>query len=204
MFAMADIVAITAVDGAADGASNGGVVDEAFNGVVDGAAAGPCLCIACTNNDPAVMAESEAVVNDLCRLCPPLGLNYLKHLTAHVKAHKHKQVVLPNVSHHRLRIGGLNQTIYHHNTDELEAWENFYIPDITHMAVLGVLDNFPSLAVGLQLIIMAGEDGGIYAYENEVLHLVAESLEAFFLTTGLTFPGLKIYNYGEIFDPMVL
>ncbi|MGH0145680.1 UNVERIFIED_CONTAM: hypothetical protein FKN15_006050 [Acipenser sinensis] len=69
------------------------------------------------------------------------------------------------------------------------------------MRVIGAIDMFPSLAVGLQLIILAGKDGNIYAYENEVLHQVADSLQDLF-QKGTEFPGTKVYNYGECFAPM--
>ncbi|MGH0176951.1 UNVERIFIED_CONTAM: hypothetical protein FKN15_074159 [Acipenser sinensis] len=69
------------------------------------------------------------------------------------------------------------------------------------MRVIGAIDMFPSLAVGLQLIILAGKDGSIYAYENEVLHQVADSLQDLF-QKGIEFPGTKVYNYGECFAPM--
>ncbi|MGH0178482.1 UNVERIFIED_CONTAM: hypothetical protein FKN15_077485 [Acipenser sinensis] len=85
--------------------------------------------------------------------------------------------------------------------DELEAWEKFYLPERVEMRVIGAIDNFPSLAVGLQLIILAGRDGNIYAYENEVLHQAAGSLQDLF-RKGIEFPGTKVYNYGECFAPM--
>ncbi|MGH0175580.1 UNVERIFIED_CONTAM: hypothetical protein FKN15_070953 [Acipenser sinensis] len=85
----------------------------------------------------------------------------------------------------------------------LEAWEKFYLPERVEMRVIGAIDNFPSLAVGLQLIILAGRDGNIYAYENEVLHQAAGSLQDLF-RKGIEFPGTKVYNYGELFAPMVL
>ncbi|MGH0127653.1 UNVERIFIED_CONTAM: hypothetical protein FKN15_071808 [Acipenser sinensis] len=85
--------------------------------------------------------------------------------------------------------------------DELEAWEDFYLPERVEMRVIGAIDMFPSLAVGLQLIILAGKDGNIYAYENEVLHQVANSLQDLF-QKGIEFPGTKVYNYGECFAPM--
>ncbi|XP_051965489.1 uncharacterized protein LOC127631414 [Xyrauchen texanus] len=85
--------------------------------------------------------------------------------------------------------------------DELEAWEDFYLPERVEMRVFGAIDMFPSLALGLQLIILAGKDGNIYAYENEVLHQVADSLPDLF-QKGIEFPGTKVYNYGECFAPM--
>ncbi|XP_041077456.1 uncharacterized protein LOC121296214 [Polyodon spathula] len=126
---------------------------------------------------------------------------YLNHVSKQVDKYRHQTVPLKKPTEYPLRIGGLNDTIYEEREDELEAWENFYMPDRVEMKVIGAIDTFPSLAVGLQLIILAGKDGNVYAYENEVLHQVADSLQDLF-ENGLSFPGTKIYNYGECFEPM--
>nr|WJJ61085.1 ORF125 [Acipenserid herpesvirus 1] len=157
-----------------------------------------CSCM--SNQTPA--AESAQVVKDFL-LHGHESSHYLDHLATQVALHRHKTIPIPNLTHHRLRIGNLDDTIYHNRPDELEAWESFYTPDITKMTVLGAFDNFASLAVGLQLIILAGKDGNVYAYENEVLHLVAENLADLF-TVGLTFPGIKTFDYGALFEPMVI
>ncbi|KAK1163764.1 hypothetical protein AOXY_G15661 [Acipenser oxyrinchus oxyrinchus] len=126
---------------------------------------------------------------------------YLDHVSKQVDKYRHQTVPLKKPTEYPLRIGGLNDTIYEEMEEELEAWENFYMPDRVEMKVIGAIDTFPSLAVGLQLIILAGRDGNIYAYENEVLHQVADCLQDLF-ENGLAFPGTKIYNYGECFEPM--
>ncbi|KAK1162264.1 hypothetical protein AOXY_G18628 [Acipenser oxyrinchus oxyrinchus] len=126
---------------------------------------------------------------------------YLNHVSKQVDKYRHQTVPLKKPTEYPLRIGGLNDTIYEEMEEELEAWENFYMPDRVEMKVIGAIDTFPSLAVGLQLIILAGKDGNIYAYENEVLHQVADCLQDL-IENGLAFPGTKIYNYGECFDPM--
>ncbi|RXN02195.1 Tether containing UBX domain for GLUT4 [Acipenser ruthenus] len=131
----------------------------------------------------------------------PESPEYLNHVSKQVDKYRHQTVPLKKPTEYPLRIGGLNDTIYGEMEEELEAWENFYMPDTVEMKVVGAIDTFPSLAVGLQLIILAGKDGNIYAYENEVLHQVADCLQDLF-ENGLAFPGTKIYNYGECFDPM--
>ncbi|MGH0132242.1 UNVERIFIED_CONTAM: hypothetical protein FKN15_049479 [Acipenser sinensis] len=131
----------------------------------------------------------------------PESPEYLNHVSKQVDKYRHQTVPLKKPTEYPLRIGGLNDTIYEEMEEELEAWENFYMPDRVEMKVIGAIDTFPSLAVGLQLIILAGKDGNIYAYENEVLHQVADCLQDLF-ENGLAFPGTKIYNYGECFEPM--
>ncbi|XP_041076309.1 uncharacterized protein LOC121295574 isoform X2 [Polyodon spathula] len=126
---------------------------------------------------------------------------YLNHVSRQVDKYRHQTVPLKKPTEYPLRIGGLDDTIYEEREDELEAWENFYMPDRVEMRVIGAIDTFPSLAVGLQLIILAGKDGNVYAYENEVLHQVADSLQDLF-KNGLAFPGTRIYNYGECFESM--
>ncbi|MCJ8749696.1 hypothetical protein PDJAM_G00179280 [Pangasius djambal] len=53
--------------------------------------------------------------------------------------------------------------------------------------------------LNLSLVLLLCEDGNIYAYEDEVLHLVARSAKELF-ETGLTFPGLESYKLGECFE----
>ncbi|KAF5909158.1 translocon-associated protein subunit beta, partial [Clarias magur] len=70
------------------------------------------------------------------------------------------------------------------------------------MVVIGAVDNFPCEAFDQELVLLLCEDGNIYAYEDEVLHLVARNVKELF-ETGLTFPGLECYKMGECFeDPM--
>ncbi|XP_058861813.1 uncharacterized protein LOC117415485 [Acipenser ruthenus] len=127
--------------------------------------------------------------------------NYLDHVSEQVDKYRGQTVSLEKPAGYPMRIGGLDDTIYAEMEDELEAWEDFYLPERVEMRVVGAIDMFPSLAVGLQLIILAGKDGNIYAYENEVLHQVADSLQDL-LQKGIEFPGTKVYNYGECFAPM--
>ncbi|XP_033850127.2 uncharacterized protein LOC117395354 isoform X1 [Acipenser ruthenus] len=127
--------------------------------------------------------------------------NYLDHVSEQVDKYRGQTVSLEKPAGYPMRIGGLDDTIYAEMEDELEAWEDFYLPERVEMRVIGAIDMFPSLAVGLQLIILAGKDGNIYAYENEVLHQVADSLQDLF-QKGIEFPGTKVYNYGECFAPM--
>ncbi|KAL6461068.1 hypothetical protein MHYP_G00310340 [Metynnis hypsauchen] len=67
------------------------------------------------------------------------------------------------------------------------------------MEVIGAIDDFPCEAYDRQLVLLLCEDGNIYAYEDEVLHLIARSLREL-LESGMTFPGIKLFNLGECFE----
>ncbi|AXN91060.1 putative US22-like protein [Namao virus] len=131
----------------------------------------------------------------------PASPRYLERVAEQVQRHKCETVALAAPAGHRLRVGGLDETAYAGDEAELEAWQAFYTPEETRMTVLGTVDVFASLAAGLQLVVLAGADGRVYAYENEVLHEVAPSVAAA-LTRGLQFPGARRYEYGAIFAPM--
>ncbi|KAK9955896.1 hypothetical protein ABG768_015740 [Culter alburnus] len=67
------------------------------------------------------------------------------------------------------------------------------------MEVIGAIDEFPCDAFGLQLVLLLGEDGSVFAYEDESLHLVAKSLRDLF-QCEMVFPGIKTFKIGEYFD----
>ncbi|XP_060760895.1 uncharacterized protein LOC132870918 isoform X2 [Neoarius graeffei] len=98
-----------------------------------------------------------------------------------------------------VRVCGQDGTVYAGNDDQLEAWKDFYLPERMEMVVIGAIDDFPCDAFDLQLVLLLCEDGKIYAYEDEELHLVARSVNELF-ETGLTFPGLECYKLGECFE----
>ncbi|KAM9434949.1 uncharacterized protein Hap1MRO34_002685 isoform 1-T1 [Clarias gariepinus] len=98
-----------------------------------------------------------------------------------------------------VRVCGQDDTVYGGNEEQLEAWKDFYLPERMEMVVIGAIDDFPCDAFGLQLVLLLCEDGNIYAYEDEVLHLVARNVNELF-ETGLTFPGLECYRLGECFE----
>lgn len=101
-----------------------------------------------------------------------------------------------------LRICGQDGTVYAGNEEELEAWKDFYLPERMEMEVIGAIDYFPCEAFGLQLVLLFCEDGKIYAYEDEVLHLVAMNLEDLLLS-GMVFPGIETFKHGECFEELV-
>ncbi|KAL7883146.1 hypothetical protein SRHO_G00008040 [Serrasalmus rhombeus] len=100
---------------------------------------------------------------------------------------------------YHVRVCGQDDTVYAGNEDQLEAWEDHYLPERMAMEVIGAIDDFPCEAYDRQLVLLLCEDGNIYAYEDEVLHLVARSLKELF-ESGMTFPGIESFNLGEYFE----
>ncbi|MGH0145683.1 UNVERIFIED_CONTAM: hypothetical protein FKN15_006053 [Acipenser sinensis] len=146
--------------------------------------------------------ELSKLIRDFCRVDKE-SPDYLNHVFTQANRYRDKTVPLKKPTGYDLRIGGLNDTVYKDMENELEAWENLYTPERVEMEVIGAIDTFPCLAEGLQLIILSGGDGNIYAYEDEVLHQVADSLKDIF-ERGLKFPGTKIYNYAEFVETKVV
>ncbi|KAF4080478.1 hypothetical protein AMELA_G00171690 [Ameiurus melas] len=116
-----------------------------------------------------------------------------------VKRYSGLQIPLIKPKSYSVRVCGQDGTVYTGNEDQLEAWKDFYLPERMEMVVIGAIDDFPCDAFGLQLVLLLCEDGNIYAYEDEVLHLVARNVTELF-ETGLTFPGLECYKLGECFE----
>lgn len=119
-----------------------------------------------------------------------------------VKRYSDTRIPLKTPKSYFVRVCGQDGTVYAGNEDQLEAWKDFYLPERMEMVVIGAIDDFPCDAFGLQLVLLLCEDGNIYAYEDEVLHLVARSVDELF-NTGMTFPGLECYKLGECFEDYV-
>ena len=103
---------------------------------------------------------------------------------------------------YHMRLCGQDDTVYAGNEDQLESWEDHYLSERTEMKVIGATDDFPCEAFARQLVLLLCEDGNIYAYEDEVLHLVARSLSELF-ESGMTFPGIESFKLGECFEDYV-
>lgn len=101
-----------------------------------------------------------------------------------------------------LRICGQEGTVYEGDEEQLEAWKDYYLPERTEMEVIGAIDDFPCDAFGLQLVLLLGEDGRVFAYEDELLHLVAVNLRDL-LQCQMVFPGLETFKLGECFEEPV-
>uniref|UniRef100_A0A3B3QQV9 SMI1/KNR4 family protein n=1 Tax=Paramormyrops kingsleyae TaxID=1676925 RepID=A0A3B3QQV9_9TELE len=119
-----------------------------------------------------------------------------KELPKLVKKYNGLEIKLKEPKGYAVRITDLNGTVYWGRDEMLESWSELYLPESTEMVVIGAIDNFPSLAEGLQLIVLVDSQGKVYFYENEVLHLIAESLEDFF-EEGAKSPPIKSYEYGQ-------
>ncbi|XP_067236830.1 uncharacterized protein [Chanodichthys erythropterus] len=98
-----------------------------------------------------------------------------------------------------LRICGQEGTVYEGDEEQLEAWKDYYLPERTEMEVIGAIDDFPCDAFGLQLVLLLGEDGRVFAYEDELLHLVAVNLRDL-LQCQMVFPGMETFKLGECFE----
>lgn len=61
----------------------------------------------------------------------------------------------------------------------MNYWQNLYLPNPTKMVVFGIVEDVPCLAPAQQLVILVAEDGKVYAYEEEELHLVGDSVQKF-------------------------
>ncbi|XP_066522560.1 uncharacterized protein [Hoplias malabaricus] len=109
------------------------------------------------------------------------------------------QIPLVKPKSYNLRVCGQEDTVYAGNDDQLDSWEDHYLSERKKMQVIGAIDDFSCEAFGRQLVLLLCEDKRVYAYEDEVLHVVAESLEALF-DSGVIFPGKEVYNFGECFE----
>uniref|UniRef100_A0A3B4C248 Uncharacterized protein n=1 Tax=Pygocentrus nattereri TaxID=42514 RepID=A0A3B4C248_PYGNA len=130
------------------------------------------------------------------------AVKYLEKIVKVVTKHNQKRIALKKVEKYKFRIGSFKDTSYRKEPDLLEEWEQFYLPDHMKMEVIGFLEEFPCNADSAQLVLMVCEDGKVFAYEDERLHLVANDLKELF-EHGVQFPGAKYYYRGQSFEDMV-
>ncbi|CAI9562623.1 unnamed protein product [Staurois parvus] len=76
-----------------------------------------------------------------------------------------------------IRICGLDGTVYSGEQYKLEVWGEVYLPEPTKMEVLGILESSEGMPTFPQWIVLMGEDGHVFGYEDEVLYVFASSLE---------------------------
>ncbi len=127
---------------------------------------------------------------DLCGIA-----NFVKH-------HGNSTIPLVKPKSCTLRICGLEETVYEGDEEQLEAWKDYYLPERMEMEVIGAIDDFPCDAYGLQLVLLLGEDGTVFACEDELLHLVARNLRDL-LQSEMAFPGIETFKLGECFEEPV-
>nr|XP_040044747.1 uncharacterized protein LOC120826469 isoform X29 [Gasterosteus aculeatus aculeatus] len=113
-----------------------------------------------------------------------------------VYEHRDERISLKNPPGATLTIGNFNSTIYNGKKNILNGWNKFYLPDIVSMQVLGVVTG--TSCPGDHLVLMTCEDGQLYAYDGEELHLVAVSVKQL-RNKGIEYPADKSYYKGEAF-----
>lgn len=100
------------------------------------------------------------------------------------------------------KVGSLAETSYKKEPEMLEEWEQFYLPDHMYMEVIGVLEKFSCNSPNDELVLMVCEDGKVFAYEGNRLHLISNNLKDLF-ERGLQFPAIKEYYRAQSFEDMV-
>ncbi|XP_065144520.1 uncharacterized protein [Paramisgurnus dabryanus] len=123
----------------------------------------------------------------------------LSAVASFVKCNCSSTIPLAKPNNCSLRICGQDGTVYAGDEEQLEAWKDFYLPERKEMEVIGAIDYFPCDAFGLQLVLLLCEDGKVYAYEDEVLHLVAKNLKEL-LQDGMVFPAHETFKLGEYLE----
>ncbi|XP_036408605.1 uncharacterized protein LOC118794456 [Megalops cyprinoides] len=140
--------------------------------------------------------ESESTKQTVQKCISDFSTCSFKEFPALVKKHRGVRVGLESPKGFTLRVTDLGGTIYWGRKDMLETWGELYLPEPEEMVVLGAIDNFPSLAEGLQLIVLVDKHNRVYFYENEELHHVAHKVKDF-LTTGAESTPINSYRYGQ-------
>ncbi|KAG7460213.1 hypothetical protein MATL_G00218750 [Megalops atlanticus] len=140
--------------------------------------------------------ESESTKQDVQKCITGLSTCSFKEFPALVKKHRGVRIPLKSPNGFTLRVADLDGTIYWGRKEMLETWGELYLPEPEEMVVLGAIDNFPSLAEGLQLIVLVDSHNRVYFYENEELHHVAHRVKDF-LTTGAESTPINSYRYGQ-------
>ncbi|XP_030644752.1 uncharacterized protein LOC115825116 [Chanos chanos] len=149
-------------------------------------------------------SKSEAIKRDFSSLPDPTRgstVDYLKTVADLVSKYRKEKITLKKVEKYKFIIGNVEDTAYGDDTDEAEEWEQFYLPDHVKMEVIGALEHFPCNGESAQLVLMVCEDGKVYGYEEEYLHLVADSPKDLF-DSGVQFPGKKSFYRGQSFENM--
>ncbi|XP_062414347.1 uncharacterized protein LOC134107074 isoform X1 [Pungitius pungitius] len=121
---------------------------------------------------------------------------YLKSMLNYVLDHRDQTVILKNPAGAILTIGDLNDTIYRDKKIVVNGWNKFYLKDIVSMQVFGVVKG--TSCPEDHLVLMTCEDQKVYAYDGEVLHLVASSWKQL-LDEGFQYPADTSYYKGEAF-----
>uniref|UniRef100_A0A3B1ICG9 Uncharacterized LOC111197155 n=1 Tax=Astyanax mexicanus TaxID=7994 RepID=A0A3B1ICG9_ASTMX len=152
-----------------------------------------------------IMSQQKQITEDF--LSPQLtkyGAQYLEKIGSVVSRHSGAKVdiaqtEMKKVEYYKFRVG--SYTSYRKKTHLLQEWEQFYLPDEIKMAVIGVLEDFPCGEDSAELVLMVCEDGNVFAYEDERLHLVAKNMKKMF-ESGVQFPSSVYFYCGQSFEDM--
>ncbi|KAG9468686.1 hypothetical protein GDO78_022137 [Eleutherodactylus coqui] len=118
-----------------------------------------------------------ARISDLVQLLQENPKN-LEAVSTFVQDNKDKSIEFES-SDYYLRLCDLNGTIHMGQTFMQEGWEQLYLPKETKMQVLGTLESRQVWQPSVEWIVLVGEDGCIYAYEEEEMQLIARSMSEF-------------------------
>ncbi|XP_069544845.1 uncharacterized protein [Brachyistius frenatus] len=125
------------------------------------------------------------------------GPEYLKWVSDNLSKNSHFRLKSPRGA--SLKIGTLEDTIYSEKHDEVNGWGKFYLPGVVTMHVVGIVKGV--LCPCEQLVMMTCEDGKLYAFDGEELHVVASSMEQL-RKEGIEYPASTSYYDGEAFKDM--
>ncbi|XP_033980955.1 uncharacterized protein LOC117478147 [Trematomus bernacchii] len=124
------------------------------------------------------------------------GPYFLKEVLDCVSKERHEIFELKKPAGAKLKIGPLEDTIYRGKPDVVDEWGEFYLPEIVSMQVVGVVEG--TSCPWDQLVLMICEDGKLFAYDGEELHLVASNMKQVD-EKGIRYPGSKRYYKGQAF-----
>ncbi|XP_072259520.1 uncharacterized protein [Pyxicephalus adspersus] len=139
--------------------------------------------------------------NELVQLLESNPVN-LALISDAVKKHRDSKVFLHDneaFSDFYIRVCGLEGTIYSGDTYTLESWEELYLPEPTKMEVLGVLENKKGMVPFPQWLVLLGQDGHVYGYGDDTLHLLATRLKNL-LNDGIKNTGIYYLYPHDISD----
>ncbi|KAF1380987.1 hypothetical protein PFLUV_G00169760 [Perca fluviatilis] len=136
-----------------------------------------------------------------CKQCEgETGSEYLKWVSDFVSKKRNKTLNLKNPAGAAWKIGDLDDTIYSGEDYEVTGWGKFYLPEKVSMQVVGIVMGI-SCPCDQLVLMTCCEDGQVYAYDGEKLHLVASSLQQL-RDEGIKYPGSRSYYNGEAFKDM--
>ncbi|XP_029299523.1 uncharacterized protein LOC115016002 [Cottoperca gobio] len=127
---------------------------------------------------------------------PRRDQKYLRMVSDFVSSYRDMTVSLKTAGA-TWKIGGLDDTIYRDQHDEVKEWGELYLPHEVTMQVIGVVEG--TSCPYDQLVLMTCEKQEIYAFDGEELHYVGPDMK---WVRDLEYPQQKSYYKGEAFKHM--